>query len=45
MRKLVEGPTKNPMEEFLAVSVALLVLTLLTIAFFAFLTYSTVGNP
>lgn len=45
MRKLAEGPTKNPMEEFLAVSVALLVLTMLTIAFFAFLTYSSVGNP
>lgn len=45
MRRLVEGPTKNPVEEFLAVSVALLVLTLLTIAFFAFLTYSVAGNP
>lgn len=45
MRKLVEGPTKNPIEEFLAVFVALLVLTLLSIAFFAFLTYQVAGNP
>lgn len=45
MRKLVEGPTKNPVEEFLAVFVALLVLTLLAVAFFAFLTWEVAGNP
>ena len=45
MRKLVEGPTKNPVEEFLAVFVALLVLALLSGAFFAFLTWQTPGNP
>lgn len=45
MRKLVEGPTKNPIEEFLAVFVALLVLTLLAVAFFAFLTWEVAGNP
>lgn len=38
MKKLVEGPTKNPLEEFLAVFVALLVLALLVLAFFSFLT-------
>lgn len=44
MRKLVEGPTKNPVEEFLAVFIALLVLTLLTAAFFAFLTWQVPGT-
>lgn len=41
MKKLVEGPTRNSMEEFLAVFLLLLVLTLLAIAFFSFLTFKT----
>ena len=45
MRKAVEGPTRNPMEEFLAVFVALLVLALLSGAFFAFLTWQSPGMP
>ncbi len=41
MKKLVEGPQKNQMEEFLAVLIALFVLTMLAIAFFSFLTFKT----
>ena len=43
MAKLVEGPTKNPLDEFLAVFFALLVLALLSAAFFAFLTWEIPG--
>ena len=38
MKRLVEGPTKNPVTEFLAVFIALFVLAMLGVAFFAFLT-------
>jgi hypothetical protein len=43
MKQLVEGPTRNTLAEFLAVFIALLVLALLAIAFFAFITVD--GTP
>jgi hypothetical protein len=43
MAKPVEGPTKNPIDEFLAIFFALLVLALLSGAFFAFLTWQSPG--
>ena len=42
MKTLVEGPTKDSFVEFLAVFIAVVVLAMVMIAFFAFL---TVGLP